>query len=116
MVSLRFSPPSLVTRRRRCEYPLLPPSLTFTNASAPHPTHSYIQDRIRQNSATITKYLTAKDEKDKGYFALCGPTWPVPDVTQALLDGFVDQGIAADIAPETLEALKEEERYILEVY
>ncbi|CEH16324.1 NADP/FAD dependent oxidoreductase [Ceraceosorus bombacis] len=76
----------------------------------------YIQDRIREHSATIAKLLTASNEADKGYACLCGPTWPVPDVTQALIDGFTDQGMPADEATAKIESLKEEERYVLEVY
>lgn len=43
-------------------------------------------------------------------------TQPVPDVTQALIDGFVDQGMSTEQAEEKIEHLKEEERYVLEVY
>jgi len=53
----------------------------------------------------------------KVFFYLCGPTWPVPDVYEALVNALVkykDTTLAR--AGEYLESLKEEERYVLEVY
>lgn len=56
-----------------------------------------------------------------GSFFLCGPTWPVPDVRDALVKGFaLGLGEEGDIGKkrgtELLDAMKEEGRYILEVY
>lgn len=42
--------------------------------------------------------------------------WPVPDVYEALVKAFATVGMSADQAAEHIEALKEDERYILEVY
>jgi sulfite reductase (NADPH) flavoprotein alpha-component len=54
---------------------------------------------------------------DKGVFYLCGPTWPVPDVYATLVNAFEKyRGMDAKAAGSFLEALKEEERYVLEVY
>jgi len=53
---------------------------------------------------------------DKGAFYLCGPTWPVPDVYEALVNALVKyKGVGSVEAGEYLENLKEEERYVLEV-
>ena len=50
-------------------------------------------------------------------FYLCGPTWPVPDVYEALVGALVEfNGMEREKAGEFLEGLKEEERYVLEVY
>lgn len=53
---------------------------------------------------------------EKGAFYLCGPTWPVPDVYEALVGAMGEfEGIEAERAGAFLEELKEEERYVLEV-
>jgi len=55
--------------------------------------------------------------KAKGVFYLCGPTWPVPDVYEALLGALGEYGgYTKEAAMEHIERLKEEERYVLEVY
>jgi sulfite reductase (NADPH) flavoprotein alpha-component len=55
--------------------------------------------------------------QDKGAFYLCGPTWPVPDVYETLVTAFKKHcGMDAKAADSFLEGLKEEERYVLEVY
>ena len=49
-------------------------------------------------------------------FYLCGPTWPVPDVYEALVEALQRHtGQDAEQAGAFLEGLKEEERYVLEV-
>lgn len=51
-----------------------------------------------------------------GVFYLCGPTWPVPDVFEALIGAFGEYGgMDRKRAEEWIEELKEEERYVLEV-
>ncbi|KAH9938518.1 assimilatory sulfite reductase [Fomitopsis serialis] len=55
--------------------------------------------------------------RKKGAFYLCGPTWPVPDVYEALVEALMRHtGQDAVQAGDFLEGLKEEERYVLEVY
>ncbi|KAJ2903941.1 putative sulfite reductase flavoprotein component protein [Zalerion maritima] len=75
----------------------------------------YIQDRMRQ---TIDDIVTAY-VKNGGSFYLCGPTWPVPDVTAVLEEAIAMNAKAAgkkcDPRKE-IEKLKEEGRYVLEVY
>jgi len=75
----------------------------------------YIQDRMRQSLAEIRKaYL-----HEEGAFYLCGPTWPVPDVTNVLEEAIeVDAkmvGKKVD-SQKAIEKLKDELRYVLEVY
>jgi len=66
-----------------------------------------------EDSAALVKML----HDEKGAFYLCGPTWPVPDVYEALVNALVRyKGMAPAQAGEYLESLKEEERYVLEVY
>ena len=55
--------------------------------------------------------------RQKGVFYLCGPTWPVPDVHEALVGALGEfEGLEEEHAANFLEELKEEERYVLEVY
>ncbi|KAK9450249.1 uncharacterized protein V1518DRAFT_413351 [Limtongia smithiae] len=83
--------------------------------SRDQPEKIYIQDRMRE---TINELVPAFVEH-QGVFYLCGPTWPVPDVTAVLEDvvkkDAEDRGVKVDAAKE-VEELKEKSRYILEVY
>jgi sulfite reductase (NADPH) flavoprotein alpha-component len=83
--------------------------------SRDQPQKIYIQDRMRQTLGEIRRaYL-----KDDGAFYLCGPTWPVPDVTGVLEEAVEVQarseGKKKDGHKE-IERLKEDGRYVLEVY
>lgn len=83
--------------------------------SRDQPQKIYIQDRMRESLTDIRKaYL-----KEEGAFYLCGPTWPVPDVTQVLEEAVeveaASEGKKKDGSKE-IERLKEELRYVLEVY
>lgn len=75
----------------------------------------YIQDRIVEAKDRLVDAFVHK----RGNFYLCGPTWPVPDISAALADivqtDASTKGLTIDPATE-IEKLKEEERYILEVY
>ncbi|EKM59418.1 uncharacterized protein PHACADRAFT_137147 [Phanerochaete carnosa HHB-10118-sp] len=73
----------------------------------------YIQHKMRKDSTVLAEMLYNKE----GVFYLCGPTWPVPDVYEALVEALVEnEGMATESAGAYLEGLKEEERYVLEVY
>lgn len=73
----------------------------------------YIQDLIRDDKHKLAQYFKVNG----GFFYLCGPTWPVPDVRAAIHDGLQSAGgLSADAADSFLEEMKEEGRYILEVY
>lgn len=85
----------------------------------------YVQYRMEEDSDQLENLL----KEEKGGFYLCGPTWPVKDVTKALVDAFessVDEAsneIAAtsDISEkvdglEELEKMKHQGRFVLEVY
>ncbi|KAL2354802.1 hypothetical protein BJ546DRAFT_43681 [Cryomyces antarcticus] len=75
----------------------------------------YIQDRMRETLADIRKaYL-----HEEGAFYLCGPTWPVPDVTNVLEEAIEVDAKAAGkkVDPrKEIDRLKDELRYVLEVY
>lgn len=76
------------------------------------PKKIYIQHKMLEDSEALATMLYDQ----KGVFYLCGPTWPVPDVYEALVNAFGKfKGVDATSAGEYLEGLKEEERYILEV-
>jgi sulfite reductase (NADPH) flavoprotein alpha-component len=76
----------------------------------------YIQHKMKQDKKMLAKYLTGEG-KDAAYFYLCGPTWPVPDVYEALVSSLVEEGgKERKAAEEYIEELKEAERYVLEVY
>ncbi|KAK3180704.1 sulfite reductase [NADPH] flavoprotein component [Lecanicillium sp. MT-2017a] len=83
--------------------------------SRDQPQKIYIQDRMRQTVDDIVKAYI----KEEGSFYLCGPTWPVPDVTAVLQEAIAldakANGKKVDPKKE-IEKLKEEGRYVLEVY
>ncbi|KXX83348.1 Sulfite reductase [NADPH] flavoprotein component [Madurella mycetomatis] len=83
--------------------------------SRDQPQKIYIQDRMRQTMTDIVKAYI----QEEGSFYLCGPTWPVPDVTAVLEEAIAaeakDGGRKVDPRKE-IERLKEDGRYVLEVY
>ncbi|CAO3637458.1 unnamed protein product [Cunninghamella echinulata] len=73
----------------------------------------YIQHKMKEDAEMLHDYLINKN----GHFYLCGPTWPVPDVKDAVVHGLKTYGgIDEKKAGELIEEWKENERYILEVY
>ncbi|KAL0949674.1 hypothetical protein HGRIS_009712 [Hohenbuehelia grisea] len=77
------------------------------------PKKVYIQHKMREDAEVLARML----REQQGVFYLCGPTWPVPDVYEALVGALTAfHGLSAEEAGEYLEDLKEEERYVLEVY
>lgn len=59
--------------------------------SRDQPQKIYIQDRMRQTLKEIAKAYI----QDEGSFYLCGPTWPVPDVTKVLEEAIAAEAKAA---------------------
>ncbi|KAJ5093790.1 Transketolase C-terminal/Pyruvate-ferredoxin oxidoreductase domain II [Penicillium angulare] len=83
--------------------------------SRDQPQKIYIQDRMRESLDAIRKAYIQED----GAFYLCGPTWPVPDVTAVLEEAIGAEAKANGKKVDTrkeIEKLKDEERYVLEVY
>ncbi|KAI0282334.1 assimilatory sulfite reductase [Russula aff. rugulosa BPL654] len=77
------------------------------------PKKVYIQHKMLDDVEALARML----HEDNGVFYLCGPTWPVPDVYEALVKALGKHcGMDAKAADSFLEGLKEEERYVLEVY
>ncbi|KAF8332824.1 uncharacterized protein EI90DRAFT_3054562, partial [Cantharellus anzutake] len=79
----------------------------------------YIQHKMRNDGKMLADMISGDgpDTKDseKGVFYLCGPTWPVPDVFEALVNALVKySGRDKSEAGAYLESLKEQERYVLE--
>ncbi|GES75561.1 sulfite reductase (NADPH) flavoprotein alpha-component [Rhizophagus clarus] len=73
----------------------------------------YIQHKMQEDAELLHQYLL----KDEGWFYLCGPTWPVPDVKDAIVNSFVTSGgYTSSQAIDWVNKLKDLERYILEVY
>ncbi len=73
----------------------------------------YIQHKMAEDGETLARML----REENGVFYLCGPTWPVPDVYEILVGALVKHGgMKTTEAADYLEGLKEEERYVLEVY
>ncbi|KAF2227359.1 hypothetical protein BDZ85DRAFT_254187 [Elsinoe ampelina] len=75
----------------------------------------YIQDRMRETLTDIRKAYLAEE----GAFYLCGPTWPVPDVTNVLEEAIEVEAKAAGKKVDSkrvIEELKDDARYVLEVY
>lgn len=83
--------------------------------SRDQPQKIYIQDRMRQTVHDIIKAYI----KEEGAFYLCGPTWPVPDVTEVLQEAIAldAKALGKKVDPrKEIERLKENLRYVLEVY
>lgn len=84
--------------------------------SRDQPQKIYIQDKIRSSIEELTDAIVTKN----GSFYLCGPTWPVPDITACLQDivqnGAKREGKEIKDVAKVVEDMKEEGRYILEVY
>lgn len=83
--------------------------------SRDQPQKIYIQDRMRQTLPEIMEAYI----REEGSFYLCGPTWPVPDVTAVLEEAIAAEAKNNGKKIETrkeIEKLKDEERYVLEVY
>lgn len=83
--------------------------------SRDQPQKIYIQDRMRQSISDIIKAYI----KEEGAFYLCGPTWPVPDVTEVLEEAIARDAKAVGRKVDSrkeIERLKEQLRYVLEVY
>ncbi|WWC65889.1 uncharacterized protein I303_108511 [Kwoniella dejecticola CBS 10117] len=76
---------------------------------------TYIQHKMSADKKMLSKLLQGEGS-DAAYFYLCGPTWPVPDVFEALVGSLTDDGMERKRAEEYIEELKEDERYVLEVY
>lgn len=73
----------------------------------------YIQNLIAEDKDMISDLLL----KNPGCFYLCGPTWPAGDVRDAIVESFVQiGGVTAEEASELLDQMKEDSRYVLEVY
>ena len=85
--------------------------------SRDQPHKIYIQDRMRETIGDIVQAYI----KEEGAFYLCGPTWPVPDVTKVLEEAIErgrewgEKGRKVDGRKE-IEKLKDVGRYVLEVY
>lgn len=83
--------------------------------SRDQPEKIYIQDRMRESMSDIIKAYI----KEEGAFYLCGPTWPVPDVTEVLEEAISREAKAAGKKVDSrkeIERLKDNLRYVLEVY
>lgn len=83
--------------------------------SRDQPQKIYIQDRMRETLGDIARAYI----EEEGSFYLCGPTWPVPDVTAVLQEAIAAEarGAGRKVDPKKeIDKLKEEGRYVLEVY
>ncbi|CRK11839.1 hypothetical protein BN1723_009533, partial [Verticillium longisporum] len=81
--------------------------------SRDQPQKIYIQDRMRESIKDIVQSYI----RDEGSFYLCGPTWPVPDVTDVLKEAIAYEGklTGKKVNPRNeIEKLKDEGRYVLE--
>ncbi|KAK9474258.1 uncharacterized protein V1510DRAFT_412851 [Dipodascopsis tothii] len=83
--------------------------------SRDQPEKIYIQDKMRESITDLARSFVTK----VGSFYLCGPTWPVPDVTAVLEDVILEDANKREVKVDTrreIEELKEAGRYVLEVY
>ncbi|KAI9293994.1 hypothetical protein K502DRAFT_292911, partial [Neoconidiobolus thromboides FSU 785] len=73
----------------------------------------YIQNLMQQDKQYLNEWIMEK----KAHFYLCGPTWPELDVRNAVKEAIcLTKGYDSKKALELIEELKEEERYVLELY
>jgi sulfite reductase (NADPH) flavoprotein alpha-component len=76
------------------------------------PRKVYIQHKMSEDAEILARMLSDQE----GVFYLCGPTWPVSDIYDALVGALgTFKGKEPAEADAFLEQLKEEERYVLEV-
>ena len=91
-------------------------SLLSCAFSRDQPRKIYIQDRMRETGRELEDAYLQRP----GAFYLCGPTWPVPDVTNVLEEVIKKKGEREGArkvnARRKIEELKDEGRYVLEVY
>jgi sulfite reductase (NADPH) flavoprotein alpha-component len=67
---------------------------------------------MQEDAEMLVRHLS----RERGVFYLCGPTWPVPDVYEALVGALIKyENQTTEEAAEYIEGLKEEERYVLDV-
>ena len=94
-------------------------SLLACAFSRDQPQKIYIQDRMRETAKQLgSAYF---ENGKKGAFYLCGPTWPVPDVTDVIEEVITEtkkrEGVVMKInARREVEMLKDDGRFVLEVY
>lgn len=73
----------------------------------------YIQNKMQRDAPHLATMLL----NQPGAFYLCGPTWPAPDVEEAIQTGFEKHGkLDKQQSKQVLEEMKKDERYVLEVY
>ncbi|CAF9918354.1 MAG: hypothetical protein GOMPHAMPRED_001498 [Gomphillus americanus] len=86
--------------------------------SRDQPQKIYIQDRMRETARQLEKAYF--EPSKKGAFYLCGPTWPVPDVTDVIEEVITGmkkrEGVKKINARREVETLKDDGRFVLEVY
>jgi sulfite reductase (NADPH) flavoprotein alpha-component len=76
------------------------------------PRKVYIQQKMSEDAEALANMLA----DEQGVFYLCGPTWPVGDIYEAITGALGKfKGKEPAEAAAFLEDLKEEERYVLEV-
>ena len=79
------------------------------------PRKMYIQHLMKEDGAQLWAQLQAA--RPGGNFYLCGPTWPEPDVEEAVTSAFAAHGgMDAAAASALIKDMKAARRYVLEVY
>lgn len=81
--------------------------------SRDQPQKVYIQHKISEDSSLLWNLL----HQQRGHFYLCGPTWPAGDVQTAIATIFSNEGkMEPSKAESQIQMMKNQERYVLEVY
>lgn len=81
--------------------------------SRDQPQKIYIQHRMQEDSAMLQDWMLDKE----AHFYLCGPTWPESDVRDAMVKAFsLNNRMTQKEATNLITEMKEDERYILELY
>lgn len=80
--------------------------------SRDQPYKIYIQDVMRSTKDMLKKALM----DEGGSFYLCGPTWPLPEITSVLEEVIQSSYDEPVDARKIIEQWKEERRFVIEVY
>ncbi|EEB06645.1 sulfite reductase NADPH flavoprotein subunit [Schizosaccharomyces japonicus yFS275] len=80
--------------------------------SRDQPYKIYIQDVMRSTKALLKKALI----DEGGSFYLCGPTWPLPEITSVLEEVIQSSSSEPVDTRKVIEQWKEDRRFVIEVY
>ena len=76
------------------------------------PRKVYIQHKMREDGPALARMLW----DERGVFYLCGPTWPVPDVYEALVDALKHEEIDVLCTPPSPSIISRQGRVLQNIF